>query len=555
MASVDTAPTAHAGHAGNAGSGAGAAPIADPTWWQRAVFYQVYPLSFQDSDGDGRGDLAGLLSRLDHLSSLGIDAVWLGPVFPSPMHDFGYDIRDFTDVDPIFGSLDTFDRLVQALHRRGMRLVLDCVPNHTSDRHPWFVESRSSRRSARRDWYVWADPAADGGPPNGWLSRFGGSAWQWDAGTRQYYYHAFLAEQPDLNWRHPEVRGAMADVLRFWMRRGVDGFRLDASAVLAEDALLREDPPNPEADASTPPPDRRQRVYTNDRPEVLDWLAELRGVADEFPARVLLGEVDGTGGRIHRFYGDAGRPILHLPLNYALHDAEWQAGSLRRAIRGYLDGLPAHAWPSWLIGGHDKRRIVDKAGPALARLAALLQLTLPGTPVIYQGDELGLPGLRVPSERARDPFERRLPGYGLNRDAERAPMPWNGAEHAGFSTAPPWLPHVDGARRLSVASQERDPGSTLALYRALISLRHRDERLSSAGLRMRPGRNAVLAYERGDAEPRLLVLLNLSDRQHRLQPGAAGGRVLLSTQRDREGERCGRSMILRAHEALVLALP
>jgi alpha-glucosidase len=529
-------------------AGSSAAP-----WWQQAVFYQVYPLSFQDTDGDGRGDLAGVSARLDHLAWLGVDAVWLGPVFPSPMHDFGYDIADFTGVDPVFGSLEEFDRLLASLHQRGMRLVLDFVPNHSSDRHPWFIESRSSRHSLRRDWYVWADAAADGGPPNNWVSRFGGSAWEWDESSGQYYYHAFLKQQPDLNWHNPRVREAMADVLRFWLRRGVDGFRLDACAVLAQDRLLRDDPPNPDASADTPPPDRHQRVYTNYRPEVLDWLADLRRAVDAFPDRVLLGEVDGAGERIAHFYGDAERPILHLPLNYRLHETDWKARALRQAIEDYLDLLPPHAWPNWLLGGHDKKRIVDVVGAEQARVAAMLQFTLPGTSVLYQGDELGVPGAEVPSGQARDPFEQRLPGYGLNRDAERAPLPWNGSAHAGFTAGTPWLPLARAPVHGHAEQQRDDPRSPLALYRALIALRQSEPALRSCHLRMDRGRGDVLGYERGEGERRLRVLLNLGERERHVRGDADdAARLVLSTHLDRHDETCGRRIVLRPHEGIVL---
>jgi alpha-glucosidase len=297
---------------------------AEPAWWQRDAIYQVYPRSFQDTNGDGIGDLSGLIARLDYLAWLGIGAVWLSPVYRSPMADFGYDIADFTSIDPLFGTLEDFDRLLEGLHARGMRLILDFVPNHTSNQHAWFTEARSSRTNSKRDWYVWSDAGADGGPPNNWLSRFGGSAWEWDEPTGQFYYHAFLKEQPDLNWRNPELRRAMADVLRFWLARGVDGFRVDASAVLIEDALLRDDPPNPQADEQTPPPERLTRRFTDDRPETLECLAEFRRVVDSFPDRVLLGEVQGETDRIARFYSTDHQRLLHLPLNFLLLDTPWR---------------------------------------------------------------------------------------------------------------------------------------------------------------------------------------------------------------------------------------
>jgi alpha-glucosidase len=521
-------------------------------WWRNAVIYQLYPLSFQDSDGDGRGDLPGLLQRLEHLQWLGVDAVWLGPVFRSPMLDFGYDIEDFTDVDPRFGTLGDLDALIGALHAGGMRLILDFVPNHTSDRHPWFAASRSSRDDPKRDWYVWADPAPGGGPPNNWLGRFGGSAWEWDERTGQYYYHAFLKEQPDLNWRNAQVRAAMTDVLRFWMGRGIDGFRVDASAVLAEDELLRDDLPNPEAGDDTPPPDRLKREYTNYRPEVLGWLAQLRRAVDAFEGRVLLGEVDGAGGRIRDFYGDAQRPILHLPLNYRLHDGDFRAEALAPAIEDYLKLVPVHGWPNWLVGGHDKRRIVDRVGADRARVAAMLQFTLPGTAVLYQGDDIGMPGVNVPSDEARDPFERRIPGYGLNRDAERSPMEWDGGANAGFTSGTPWLPLAAGHAGRHVQRQRDDPTSMLALVRRLIALRHREPALGTRLYRTEWVRDGMLCFRRDDGDHALRVVLNFTGEPQRASLPRAGT-IVLSTHLDRDGETARGVLALRPNEGVVLS--
>jgi alpha-glucosidase len=522
-------------------------------WWQRAVIYQIYPLSFQDTDGDGRGDLPGLLARLDYLTWLGVDAVWLGPIYPSPMADFGYDIADFTDVDPRFGTLADLDRLLDALHARGIRLLLDFVPNHTSHVHPWFVESRASRDHPKRDWYVWADPGPDGGPPNNWRSRFGGSAWAWDAATGQYYYHAFLKEQPDLNWRHPQVRAAMAEVLRCWLRRGVDGFRIDAAAVLAEDAQLRDEPPDLDADEGTPPPERLKRVYTNYQPEVLEWLAELRCVVDEFPERVLLGEVEASGDQIADFCGDDQRPILHLPLNYRLLDTPWEAPALAAMIEQYLGALPPSAWPNWVIGSHDKTRVASAVGEAQARIAAMLLLTLPGTPIVFAGDELGLRDVPIPSADSRDPFERQVPGYGLNRDPERAPMLWDARANAGFTTGTPWLPVAGDYVRCNVAVARAEHHSILQLYRQLIALRHAQPALVEGEYTRLSVTQAMMAYARSHADRRLLVVLNMSAAPHTYDLKRSG-RVRLSTHLDRGDEGLSHQVALRSHEGLVIAL-
>jgi alpha-glucosidase len=524
-------------------------------WWKRSVVYQIYPRSFQDSGGDGIGDLPGILERLDHLTWLGVGAVWLSPIYPSPMADFGYDISDFTGVDPVFGTLADLDRLIAALHGRGIRLILDFVPNHTSNRHPWFVESRSSRTSPKRDWYVWRDPGPDGGPPNNWLSRFGGSAWAWDEATGQYYYHAFLEEQPDLNWRNPELRRAMADVLRFWMERGVDGFRVDASAVLAEDELLRDDPPNPEADEDTPPPERLRRVFTDDRPETLGYLADLRAVVDEFPDRVLLGEVQGAADRIARFYGADHRRLFHLPLNFCLLDTPWETTAVAAAIDEYLNVVPSDAWPDWVLGSHDKPRVASRIGAAQARVAAMLLLTLRGTPIFYAGDEIGMPDVPIPPDRVRDPFERLVPGYGLNRDPERAPMRWEPGPKAGFTAGDPWLPIGGGIAECNVAAQREDPRSILALYRRLIVLHRNEPALLAGAYEPAPNQGTVLSFRRRLEDREILVALNLGDmRPAEFRLPAGVGEVRLSTHLDREGEKTEGTVRLRPDEGLVLVM-
>jgi alpha-glucosidase len=524
-------------------------------WWRRGTIYQIYPLSFQDSDGDGKGDLPGILSRLGYLRWLGIDAIWLGPTYPSPMADFGYDIADFTDVNPVFGSLRDLDRLIETLHACQIRLMLDFVPNHTSNVHPWFIDSRSSRQSPKRDWYVWADPGPGGGPPNNWLSRFGGSAWQWDGATGQYYYHAFLKEQPDLNWRNPQVRAAMADVLRFWLRRGIDGFRVDAAAVLAEDALLRDEPPNPDADERTPPPELFKRIYTDSRPEVLHWLADVRAVVDEFPHRVLLGEVDTSHDRIAQFYGEKDRPIIHLPLNYRLLDTPWEAPKIAAMIEEYLGAVPQHGWPNWVIGSHDKKRIASIIRADQARIAAMLLFTLPGTPMFYAGDELGMAGGSMNAEQILDPFERQVPGYGLNRDPERTPMQWDDSAHAGFTTGTPWLPVACDYLLRNVKVEHADGRSMLNLYRQLIALRHAESALATGGYTTVQVCDDIFVYARNDHGRRILIALNLSARPQSCQlPGTGGGRVLLSTQLDRVAETVSDKIELGSNEGVIIGL-
>jgi alpha-glucosidase len=517
-------------------------------WWKRAVIYEIAPVSFQDTNGDGKGDLKGIETRIDYLQWLGVDAVWLTPFFVSPMLDFGYDIADFCAVDPVYGTLEDFDRLVEQLHRRNIKVILDYVPNHTSDQHAWFVDSRSSRTSPKRDWYVWVDPSPSGGPPNNWLSRFGGSAWSWDDATQQYYYHSFLQEQPDLNWRNPEVRAAMADVLRFWMRRGVDGFRMDASAVLAEDALLRDDPIDPEAAETKPPPQRLKRVFSDDRPESLGYIEEIRAVVDEFDHRVLCGEVQGKIDRIGQFYSN-NRPRLHLPLNFALLDSSWDALSLQGTIDAYLNAIPDGAWPDWVIGGHDKHRAASKTGPAQARILAMLFLTLKGTPFFFAGDELGRERADVPDDAVQDPFEKLVPGYGLNRDPERIPMAWDATANHGFSTGEPWLP-IEGIGERTVLHMQEDKRSILHLYKNLISLRKETPALNSGDYEPLRSRSDVLCYKRFSEAETFTVALNLT-HEARAIGAVEEGALVISTLLDRTGVAIKRGHLLRPDEGII----
>jgi alpha-glucosidase len=526
---------------------------ANSEWWKRAVIYQIAPMSFQDSNGDGKGDLQGIIDRMEYLEWLGVDAVWLCPIYTSPMLDFGYDISDFCNVDPLFGNLALFDDLVARLHARGIRVLLDFIPNHTSSQHPWFKESRSARSNPKRDWYVWADGGDDGGPPNNWLSRFGGSAWQWDEQTEQYYYHAFLCEQPDLNWRNPQVRGAIADVMRFWLDRGVDGFRVDASAVLIEDALLRDDPPNPKYDPKTvPPPERLARRFTDDRPEGMQCLEELRAVLDGFPDRLLAGEVQGKLDRIGHFYGND-RRRLHLPLNFALLDGEWNALAVQAAIDGYLNAIPRHAWPDWVIGGHDKKRIAARIGEAQSRIAAMLLLTLPGTPFFFAGDEIGMAGVPITPDQVQDIFEKLVPGYGLNRDPERSPMRWDANRNGGFTAGEPWLPMGEDIAERNVARLQGDEGSLLWLYRRLLKLRKTEAALAHGEYRPVRARHDVLMFKRATDRQELLMALNFSPQPRKLEfDGAA--RLLISTHLDREAEAVRSPVILRGDEGVILKL-
>jgi alpha-glucosidase len=520
-------------------------------WWQRGVVYQIYPRSFMDSNGDGTGDLPGITSRLDYLEWLGVDAIWISPIFPSPMADFGYDVSDYTDIEPLFGTLGDFDRLVAEAHRRDVRVILDYVPNHTSDQHPWFLDSRASRESPRRDWYLWRDARPDGGPPNNWLSSFGGSAWEWDAATGQYYYHAYLKEQPDLNWWNPAVRAAMYDVLRFWFDRGVDGFRIYALRQVVKDKQLRDNPPNPEWTPSQAPYHSLLPVYSTDQPELMDIVHQFREVADAYDDRVLIGELWLPIERLVAYYGREGRG-LHLPFNFHLILTPWKARLISALIGTYEAALPPGAWPNWVLGNHDRARVASRVGQAQARVAAMLLLTLRGTPTLYNGDEIGMHDVPIPPERVQDPFERNVPGLGLGRDPERTPMQWDGGEHAGFSTSTPWLPLADDYRTVNVAAEREDPRSMLALYRQLIQLRCATPALSIGSYQHVYTDDDVLVYVREAAGRRVFVALNLASEPREVPwSPEAGGRVVLSTHLDRQDE-LGERLELRADEGVVV---
>ena len=522
-------------------------------WWKSGILYQVYPRSFQDSDGDGIGDLRGILRRLPYLADLGVDALWLSPIFPSPMDDFGYDICDYTGIDPIFGTLEDFDTLVEAAHGRGLKVILDLVPNHTSDRHPWFLESRSSRDNPKRDWYIWRDGRGEGEPPNNWLSEFGGSSWEFDPATGQFYYHAFLRSQPDLNWRNPQVRGAIHEVMRFWLRRGVDGFRVDVMWHLIKDELLRDNPPNPDHVSGQQPYQRLIPLYSTDRPEVHDAVAEMRRVVEEFSDRVLIGEIYLPPDKLVAYYGK-NLTGAHLPFNFALISAPWTASAVGRLIDAYEAALPSGAWPNWVLGNHDRPRIASRAGGDQARVAAMLLLTLRGTPTLYYGDEIGMPQVHIPQHQVRDPWEKNLAGLGLGRDGCRTPMRWDRTLNGGFSDGKPWLPLGPDVASCNAAAQTDNPASMLSLYRALIALRRTTPELTLGDYRSLEASCDLLAYTRGHKGGRVLIVLNFGRVPASFDASRWPGQVLLSTFMDRRGEPVAGTVALRASEGLVVRL-
>ncbi len=522
-------------------------------WWKRAVVYQIYPWSFQDSNGDGIGDLEGIRGRLEYLAWLGVDAIWLSPIYPSPMADFGYDVSDYCNVDPRFGTLADFDALVEDAHRLGLKLILDFVPNHTSDQHPWFIEARRSRDNPMRNFYIWSDPAPGGGPPNNWLSEFGGSAWEWDPTTEQYYYHAYLKQQPDLNYRNPLVEKELSNVLRFWFNRHVDGFRIDTIHHLIKDDQYRNNPPNTAFVTGMPPHRALLREFTTDRPEVLEAIARMRLVAEEFSDRVLIGEAYLPLERLVRYYGVELRG-LHLPFNFHLIAASWDARAIQAIVEEYERVLPPGAWPNWVLGNHDKSRIATRIGRSQARVAALLLLTLRGTPTLYYGDEMGMQDVKIPLDQVRDPFEKNVPGLGVGRDPERTPMQWSGELNAGFSRGVPWLPIAADYPSTNVAVQSKDRASLLALYRRILAVRRSEPALAVGDYRSLPDTDGILAFQRVHAGRELTVLLNLTDspKVYRHAGQSALGELLLSTDSAREATFLSDEVEVMGGEGLVI---
>jgi alpha-glucosidase len=525
-------------------------------WWREAVVYENHLPSLRDGNGDGVGDLHGLIEALDYLGeTLGVDAIWVGPFFRSPLLDQGFDVTDHTDVEPTFGDLETFDRLVDEAHARGMRIIVDYIPNHTSDQHPWFVESRSSRQSPRRDWYIWADPAPGGGPPNNWTAEVGGSVWQWDEATEQYYLHSHLPEQPDLNWRNAEVRAAMLDVLRLWLARGADGVRIDVAHMLMKDPELRDNPPSPTGHANPfelQHPEFFAQLHVNDRchPDVHEVLAEIRAVLDEFGA-VAIGEIEAMEWDAWAQYYRG----VHLPFAFKLIETPWSAPALAETIGALEAALPEDAWPVLALGNHDRSRLASRIGRAQARVAAMLLLTLRGTPVLLYGDELGMVDHPVPRERQRDRFGLLFED-GVSHDPTRTPMPWNAGPNGGFSSAPEpdlWLPVGGDYETVNVDAQAADERSMLSLYRALLALRRESGALRAGSYAQLPtAQGDCLVFAREHEGERVLVALNLADEPRRVAIGERA-EIALSTALDRQGQPVAGELALRAAEGVVVA--
>ena len=514
-------------------------------WWQSAVIYEIYPRSFQDRNGDGIGDLDGIIQRLDYLVKLGVDAIWVAPIYRSPMADFGYDVADYCSIDPIFGTMPDFDRLLEEAHRRDLKLILDFVPNHSSDQHPWFIESRSSRESSKRDWYLWRDE------PNNWMSNFGGSGWEWDERTKQYYYHSFLKEQPDLNWRNPEVRTAMYDSLRFWLDKGVDGFRVDVMWLIIKDDQYRDNPPNPQYGVGQSSGNSFLPVYNSNRPEVHDLVAEMRALIESYPGRVLIGEIYLPLKDLMTYYGQDLKGA-NLPFNFLLLQTAWNAQAVAQVISEYMGVLPPGAWPNWVLGNHDNARIATRVGVLQAPIAAMLLFTLPGTLTIYYGEEIGMTNVLIPPDDVQDPAEKNQPGIGMGRDPERSPMVWDRSIAAGFTRGRPWLPLGPDHWTVNVEVEERNEASVLNLYRKLIALRRSHSVLVVGVVRSLTVSENLLSFERATDTERLRIILNFGHDP--IQAATEAGIVIAGTDSHRNMERVNNLVDLQGSEGLVIAI-
>ena len=528
----------------------------DYLWWRDGAVYQIYPRSFADSNGDGFGDLNGIAEKLDYIQSLGVDAIWLSPIYPTPDADFGYDVSDYTNIDPRFGTLEDFDRFLAAAHQRNLRIVLDLVLNHTSDQHPWFLESKKDKSNPKRDWYLWRDPAPNGGPPNNWASIFGGPGWELDKTTGQYYFHMFYKEQPDLNWRNPEVRQAILDVFRFWLERGADGFRLDVFNCYFKDEAFRSNP----VKAGIRRFDRLIHIYDNDQPEMLPLLEEIRGVLDEYSDRYAIGETFLATAKSAAMYSEPGR--LHAAFNFDFLKFPWRPRFYLDGVQRWEQALHPATWPTYVLNNHDVKRIATRIGKGeddeRLKVAAGFLLTQRGTPFLYYGEEIGMRDIPVRKRsEIKDPIGKRYWPFMVGRDGCRSPMQWDDTLHAGFTSGTPWLPVHQNAGQRNAAAQEADPKSLLHFYRQLLNLRRETPALRNGmTIMLTHDSRAILGYLRQTADQTVLVALNFRKRYLPLVLGAelrrASWKVLLSSKGPREADIHDGLLPLAPNEVCIL---
>ena len=532
------------------------------SWANGAVVYHIYPLSFKDSNGDGIGDLKGIIEKLDYLNdgtenSLGVDAIWLSPIYTSPMKDFGYDISDYYNIDPAFGDLEIFNELVRKCHERGVRVVMDFAANHTSVEHQWFVESMSSKDNPKRDWYIWRDGKAEGLPPNNWLSVFGGSAWECDKKTGQYYLHSFFKEQPDLNWRNNAVGREMEQVLEFWLHRGVDGFRLDAAYYLIKDDQFRDESPNPNYDPKKDDPyNALLHTYSNGRPETLETINAFCQVLGLHDDKFIVSEAYVDIPALTQLYGACANN-LHAPVNFNLISMGWDAKTHKTFVDDFESSLTPNDLPTYVLGNHDRSRVTTRLGQERARLAAMLELTLRGMPFIYYGEEIGMEDTPIPQQQILDPLEKNVPGFNLGRDPERTPMQWNAKAKSGFTNAKPWLPINENYKTINVEKELSDPRSTLNLYRQLVHYRKQSPALLKG--RYVPidcVNDSIFAFVRQLGGDRILVILNFSNDPQTTSTQFHRGKVAISTYLDKEKEGAINleNLVLRPNEGYLIEI-
>ncbi len=526
-------------------------------WFKRAVLYQIYPRSFYDSNDDGIGDLKGITQKLDYLKggpdSLGVSAIWLSPFYPSPMADFGYDVSDYREVDPIFGTLGDFKELLHQAHTRNLKVVIDFIPNHTSNQHDWFRQSRASKGNPKRNWYVWRDGKAADTPPNNWQATFGGSAWQFDPTTNQYYLHSFLPEQPDLNWDNPEVRAATCNEMRFWLDLGVDGFRVDAVPWISKDPQLRDNPLRANYHPGTDDPAHaHQPIYSQNGPKLYEYLHDMAETVRAYPDTFMITEAypnewDSAKAYL-QFYRQVD-PRVCAPFNFEGILSPWDAAEFKQLIDSFEASLKPNYLSIYCLGNHDRSRLASRLGSAAAaRTAAVMLLTLPGMPTMYYGEELGMVDGSIPANRIQDPFEKNVPGMGLGRDPERTPLQWSAAANAGFSNSQPWLPVNSDYRTKNVQAQLAEPSSSLNLYRQLLALRGSSSAIAAGKYIALETPVNIFGYQRKNADETVTILLNFSDKPIALTPELAKGKRLLSTH----PEHGATAAQLRPHEGIIL---
>ncbi len=529
--------------------------MTETQWWKTGVIYQIYPRSFYDSNDDGIGDLKGITAKLDYLSWLGIDAIWLSPVNSSPMYDFGYDISDYYDIDTRYGTLDNFDELIIKAHERGIRIIMDLVVNHTSYLHKWFIESRSSRDNRKRDWYIWHE-GKKGEPPNNWKSAFGGSAWEFDNHTGEYYLHSFLKEQPDLNWRNPAMRKSVYKMMRFWLDKGVDGFRLDVVNWFVKDDRFRSNP------FTIKPLDPEKHKYDRNRPEVHEYIRELRGVINEYKSRMTVGEVftlpPGNPELSASFLGN-GTDELHLTFDFSIMYRFWNARRFYKCIKKWSSVIPENGWQCNVLSNHDQPRgrsrfMGGADSEKRARVAAVFLLTIKGTPFLYYGEELGMKNTRLNRNEIVDPLGKKYWPVYRGRDCSRTPMLWSGKHNAGFSQVKPWLPVDSDYKKINVKTQTADRYSILNHYKNAIQLRKSHKALSEGDFTpLLRGFNNVLGYFRIHDNETFFIILNFSSKEKSVHAGhSAQWRVMLSTHRTRYEHFTSLNMNLAPYEATVL---